>query len=266
MLVNPPNDAGATQDWLGLNGAKVLIAGAGGIGAACAAGFAQSGASVFVADRDESRLSALRDAISARPSSGARAVTKAMDLTARGAGGELVAKAVDDLGGLDVVVHTIGMNDRRPLLDFSEDEWDTMLRTNLATLFSIGKAAGRTMVEQGHGRIIALSSVSGLLAHRNHGPYAASKGGINQLVRVMANEWAQSGVTVNAIAPGYVETPLTAEYLAKPGVRESLEALVPAGRLGSLPEVVGPALFLASAHAQFITGQVLYIDGGRTLV
>ena len=122
------------------------------------------------------------------------------------------------------------------------------------------------MVAQGHGRVLALSSVSGLLAHHSHGPYAASKGGINQLLRVMAREWAASGVTVNALAPGYIETPLTAGHLAKPGKREELEGLVPAGRLGTPDELTGPALFLSSRHAGFITGHVMYIDGGRTLV
>jgi NAD(P)-dependent dehydrogenase (short-subunit alcohol dehydrogenase family) len=108
--------------------------------------------------------------------------------------------------------------------------------------------------------------VSGILAHHSHGPYAASKGGINQLLRVMAREWAPHGVTVNALAPGYIETPLTAHHLAQPGKRDELESQVPAGRLGTPEELTGPALFLSSRHAQFITGHVLYIDGGRTLV
>ena len=114
--------------------------------------------------------------------------------------------------------------------------------------------------------MLALSSVSGLLAHHSHGPYAASKGGINQLLRVMAREWAPFGVTVNALAPGYIETPLTAHHLSVPGKRDELESQVPAGRLGTTEELTGPALFLSSRHAQFITGHVLYIDGGRTLV
>ena len=137
------------------------------------------------------------------------------------------------LGGLDVLLHAVGINDRRPILDFTEDEWDHIIRVNLSSLFGLAQAAGRHMVEQGYGRVLALSSVSGLLAHHSHGPYAASKGGINQLLRVMAREWASSGVTVNALAPGYIETPLTAGELAKPGKREDLESLVPAGRLGT---------------------------------
>ena len=188
------------------------------------------------------------------------------DLTEHGSGERVVAEVVERLGGLDVLLHAVGINDRRPILEFTEDEWDHILRVNLSSVFGLAQAAGRHMVEQGYGRVLALSSVSGLLAHHSHGPYAASKGGINQLLRVMAREWASSGVTVNALAPGYIETPLTAGELAKPGKREELESLVPAGRLGTPDELTGPALFLSSRHAGFITGHVMYIDGGRTLV
>jgi gluconate 5-dehydrogenase len=170
------------------------------------------------------------------------------------------------LGGLDVAVHCVGVNDRRPIVDFSEEDWSRIVDINLSTGFRIAQAAGRHMRRQKSGSIIFFSSVSGLLAHKNHGPYAATKGGINQLMRVMASEWAAEGITVNAVAPGYVETPLTEEYLDKPGVREELTRLVPAGRLGTPEEVVGPILFLASPRSSFITGHVMYIDGGRTLV
>src|SRR6188768_2582802 len=141
-----------------------------------------------------------------------------------------------------------------------------MLTLNLSSAWWLGQEVGRRMVAAGYGRMVFVSSVSALLAHAHHAPYAASKGGINQLMRVMAREWAASGVTVNALAPGYIETPLTAAELAKPGKRADLESLVPAGRLGTPDELTGPALFLSSRHAGFITGHVMYIDGGRTLV
>jgi NAD(P)-dependent dehydrogenase (short-subunit alcohol dehydrogenase family) len=122
------------------------------------------------------------------------------------------------------------------------------------------------MVPAGYGRIVFLSSVSGLLAHADHAPYAATKGGVNQLCRVMAREWAAHGVTVNAVAPGYTETELTRAHLDKPGVRAGLTALVPAGRLGTVADLAGPVLFLCSAQSAFVTGHVMYVDGGRTLV
>ncbi|MFB4303684.1 SDR family NAD(P)-dependent oxidoreductase [Actinomadura sp. NTSP31] len=257
--IRPAPDTGTA--WLGLQGARVLVLGVGGIGAECARGYLGAGAVVTAVDRDEDRL----DALEPGPD-GTKAHTLAADLTAKGAGRAVVEQAVETMGGLDVLLHCVGINDRRPVLEFTEDDWDRILRTNLSTAFGAAQAAGRHMVDAGGGRIVFLSSVSGLLAHQKHGPYAASKGGMNQMMRVMAAEWARHGVTVNAIAPGYVETPLTAEYLARPGVREDLVRLVPAGRLGTPAEVVGPILFLSSPHAAFMTGHVMYVDGGRTLV
>jgi gluconate 5-dehydrogenase len=255
-----PGEAADRGDWLGLEGSRVIVVGAGGIGTACAKGYVAAGATVVVVDRDQARLDALR---------GERGFTGhviAADLTQSGAGAVVVAQAIEVLGGLDILLHCVGVNDRRPVLDFTEDEWEDVIKINLFTAFAVAQAGGRHMVEQKFGRIIILSSVSGLLAHKNHAPYAASKGGLNQMMRVMAHEWAASNVTVNALAPGYIETSLTADYLKKPGVREDLERLVPAERLGVAADIVGPALFLSSRHANFITGHVLYVDGGRTLV
>jgi NAD(P)-dependent dehydrogenase (short-subunit alcohol dehydrogenase family) len=251
------------QDWLGLTGKRVLVVGAGGIGGACASGFVAAGAKVVVADRDEVRLKELADELSLVQQGGA---TIPVDLTQPGACGAVVDQAVELLGGIDVFLHAVGTNDRRPILEFTDEEWDRVVSVNLTTAFRLGRRVGELMTVQGSGRLVFLSSVSGLLAHKNHGPYAASKGGLNQMLRVMAAEWASKGVTVNAVAPGYVETPLTQGHLAKPGVRDELVRLVPAGRLGVASEVVGPALFLSSHQAGFVTGQVLYVDGGRTLV
>jgi gluconate 5-dehydrogenase len=254
---------GCVSEWLGLGGATVLIAGAGGLGAACAAGFANVGARVVVTDRDETRLKELdrRLALGDR-----RGGTHPADLGARGAAARVVKEVVAEYGGIDVLVHCIGINDRRPILELDDGDWSELLETNLSTAFRLGQAAGREMCHRGHGKIVFFSSVAGLLAHKNHGPYAASKGGLNQMMRVMAVEWAASGVTVNAVAPGYVETPLTAGHLSRPGIREDLVRLVPAGRLGTPEETVGPVLFLASKQSGFVTGHVLYVDGGRTLV
>jgi gluconate 5-dehydrogenase len=179
---------------------------------------------------------------------------------------EAVRTAAGLLGGLDVFVHAIGQNDRRPILELGDSEWDQLMRTNLSTAYWSGQEAGRLMCQAGGGRIVFISSVSGLLAHSDHSIYAASKGGLNQLMKVMAREWAASGVEVNAVAPGYVETDLTRQHLDKDGVREHLESQVPAGRLGTPAEVANAVTFLASPKARFMTGQILYVDGGRTLV
>ena len=251
------------SDWLGLDGARVLIAGAGGLGAACAGGFTSAGAVVVATDRDEGRLKELERQTALEERGGG---TVQADLNERNASRAVVEHMVDTYGGVDVLVHCVGVNDRRPVLDLDEEDWSLVLETNLTTAFRLAQATGRVMCAQGAGRIVFFSSVSGLLAHKNHGPYAASKGGLNQMMRVMAAEWAGDGVTVNAVAPGYIETSLTAEHLSKPSVREDLVRLVPARRLGTPAEVVGPVLFLASRQAAFVTGHVLYVDGGRTLV
>lgn len=242
------------HDWLGLTGARALVVGAGGFGAACATGLARQGARVYVGDRDADR---------ARSVASDRVVGRTWDVTAPDACDAMVDDAVDHLGGLDAVVHAVGINDRRPILELDVDRWREILDVNLTSAFELGRAAGRVLGDGG--RLVLFSSVSGLLAHPNHGPYAASKGGMNMLVRMMAIEWAARGITVNAVAPGYTESELTAAHLAEPGVRDDLVAKVPAGRLGTLDDVVGPVLFLCSPQAAFVTGQVIYVDGGRTL-
>jgi NAD(P)-dependent dehydrogenase (short-subunit alcohol dehydrogenase family) len=249
--------------WLGLENAAVLVAGAGGIGRALIAGFAGVGARVVAVDNDAGRVAAVVGELELERRGGRGLVADLRDPDrARGA----VAETVEHLGRLDVFVHALGINDRKPVVAYTDDEWRNFVDVNLNSAFWLGQAAGKRMCAQGHGRQIYLSSVAGSLAHKDHAPYAATKGAINQMMRVMANEWAPFAVTVNAIAPGYIETPLTAEHLKKPGVRAALEALVPAGRLGVVDDVVGPALFLASRHAAFVTGHVLFVDGGRTLV
>lgn len=240
-------------------GTRALVAGAGGIGATVAGALAEAGAAVVVLDVDKARLDELDGA-----TEGVTGLEA--NLTDADACRTAVDSAVQLLGGLDVFVHAVGVNDRRPVLETPDEVWERLLAVNLSSAFWLGRAVGGVMVPRGYGRIVYLSSVSGLLAHKDHAPYASTKGGVNQLMRVMAREWAPSGVTVNAVAPGYTETDLTRGYLAQPGMRASLEALVPAGRLGRPEDLTGPVLFLASAESGFVTGQVLYVDGGRTLV
>ncbi len=243
--------------------ASVVIAGAGGFGQSTIRELLACGARVLAVDAHPGRLEEVA-ALAGFKESGS--VVAQFDLSRPQSAIQLVELALRELGGVDAAVHLVGVNDRRPILEFSDDEWARIIEINLTTAFRFGRAIGKQFTSQGHGSLVYASSVSGLLAHPNHGPYAATKGGLNKLARVMASEWAGVGVTVNAVAPGYTETHLTREHLARSGVRDSLTELVPMGRLGSTEEVASAIAFLLSPRSSYITGHVLYIDGGRTLV
>lgn len=251
------------SDWLGLAGRKALVLGAGGLGGESALSLARAGVQIVLVDAYGERVESLAEQIR---DVGGEAQIRTADLTDGQTCRDVVADAWHALGSFDIYLHAIGRNERRPILDIDDEVWSDLVTLNLSTAYWSGQAAGRRMCAQGHGRMVFVSSVSGLLAHADHAPYAATKGGLNQLMRVMAREWAGVGVTVNAVAPGYVETDLTRDYLSGVGVREGLERLVPAGRLGTPGDVADAVTFLVSDRASFITGHVLYIDGGRVLV
>jgi gluconate 5-dehydrogenase len=243
-------------DWLGLEGQRVVVAGGtGSIGSALVSAFLDAGARVGVIDLDISRADERVTAKLQADLSDSEAARSSLDETSA------------QLGGLDVLVHAVGINNRKAIESYTGSEWDRIISVNLTSAFHLAAQAAGTMREQGRGRILFFSSVAGRSGHKLHGPYAATKGAINQLMRVIAHEYAAHGVTANAVAPGYMDTELTRQYLTdNPDKRQALIDLIPAGRFGNLQEVVDPVLFLCSPRASFITGQVLYIDGGRTIV
>jgi gluconate 5-dehydrogenase len=250
-------------DWLGLADRAALVVGAGGLGGASAMSLATAGARVVLVDVDEDKLESVARAAK---DAGGQITTFACDVGSPESSRAAVEAASLSVGTPEIFLHAIGRNHRRPVLELGDEDWQAILTLNLSTAWWLGQEVGRRMVAAGRGRIVFVSSVSAWLAHPHHAPYAATKGGINQMMRVMAREWAPLGVTVNAVAPGYVETDLTRDYLDVDGHREELESLVPAGRLGRPSEVADAVTFLASDRASFITGQTVYIDGGRTLV
>ncbi len=251
------------QDWLTLDRRPTLVFGAGGLGRASALSLAARGAHVAVVDANQENLDAV---VRAAKEAGSEVKPLVADLRTADGCRAAVREAVRVVGTPQVFLHAVGRNVRKPILDMDDADWQDTVTLNLSSAWWLGQAVGRLMVQERYGRMVFVSSVSGLLAHAHHAPYAATKGGMNQMLRVMAREWAAYGVTVNAVAPGYIETELTRDYLDRNNHRESLESLVPAERLGRPEEVADAVTFLASDRARFITGQVLYIDGGRVLV
>jgi len=251
------------QDWLSLDRRPTLVFGAGGLGGASALSLAAQGARVALADVNEENLDVV---VRAAKEAGDEIKPLVADLRTAEACRAAVREAVAMVGTPQIFLHAVGRNVRKPILDLDDADWQETLSLNLSSAYWLGQAVGRLMVQERYGRMVFVSSVSGLLAHPHHAPYAATKGGMNQMLRVMAREWARHDVTVNAVAPGYIETDLTKDYLDRDNHRESLESLVPAERLGRSEEVADAVTFLASDRARFITGQILYVDGGRILV
>jgi len=237
-----------------------LVIGAGsGIGEAVAEGLADAGATVACADVARPAAERTATALAAK---GHAASAHAVDITDETAVEALVA----GLPGLDVLVCTPAVNVRKPLLETSAAEFDKVVGLNLRGSFFVMRAAGRRMAAQGRGSIILFSSIRALTVEPGQGVYAATKAGTLQLIRALAAELGPAGVRANAIAPGVVETPLTAPIKAKPDWYRAYAEKSALKRWAQPSEMVGPAIYLASEAASFVTGTLTIVDGGWTAV
>ena len=249
------------QNLFNLNDRVILITGAaGGLGQAMAVGLAEYGAQIALADL---RLENINDILAQIDNLGKRAAAYKVDITDRNNITEMVEKVHKDFGRIDVLINSAGVNNRKRIEDYTEQEWDNIVDINLKGTFLCCQAVGKIMLNQGKGKIINMASVSSTLGHPHHGPYAASKGGVALLTKVMAVEWAKRGINVNAIAPAYVRTSLTADYLSKGDNYKQISDTIPMGRLGEPEDIVGAAVYLASDASNFVTGHLLTVDGGR---
>ncbi len=245
-----------------LDGEVALVTGASkGIGADLARALAAAGARVGLAARDDAALQAIAGEIA---SAGGEALAVAIDVSSVSSIREGVKAVVDRFGRLDILVNNAGIGANHPAEEVTEADWDEMMEVNLRGLFFCCQAAGRVMLEQGSGRIVNISSQAGVVGIRDHAVYSASKGGVNMLTKVLALEWAERGVTVNAVAPTFIYTPGTAERLDQPEYLEGVLDRLPLGRVGTTTEVAGAVIFLASPAGALVNGHVLLVDGGWT--
>jgi 2-deoxy-D-gluconate 3-dehydrogenase len=175
---------------------------------------------------------------------------------------EVVAQVVDELGGLDILVNNAGIIRRAPILEFSEQDWDDVIHVNLKAVFFLSQAAARVMVERGGGKIVHIASMLSFQGGILIPPYTAAKSGVAGLTRAMANELAAKGVNVNAIAPGYMETDVTAPLKADPKRNPAIVARIPAGHWGAPADLKGAVVFLSSAASDYMHGSIVPVDGG----
>jgi NAD(P)-dependent dehydrogenase (short-subunit alcohol dehydrogenase family) len=254
------NDPATYAPSFRLDGKIALVTGASrGIGFGLAHALAEVGAKVAVSARDEGALAAL-----ARTIPGSLAVP--MDMRSVKSIREGVARVESHFGGLDILVNNAGVGFNHAALDVTEEDWHETIDVNLKGHFFCAQAAARGMIKRGYGRIINMSSQASVVGIVDHAVYCASKGGVNQLTRVMAIEWSSKGVTVNAVGPTFIYTPGTAERLDRPEFRASVLARIPANKIGDISDVAGAVIYLASDAAKLVTGTLLLVDGGWTAI
>jgi NAD(P)-dependent dehydrogenase (short-subunit alcohol dehydrogenase family) len=240
----------------------LVIGGGGGIGGAIAHALADFGARIAIADLSLDAAQGIAGACH-RAGNGA-AYACAIDVTDADQVNQVVAQVERELGKIDILVNSAGINIRKDVIDYTPEDWFKIINTNLSGVFFVTQAVARGMLARGYGRIITLGSVSSLMGHPQHAPYAATKGGIAIMTKAMATEWATKGVTVNAIGPAYTETGLITALTSNPAKYREIVDTIPMGRLGKPEDIVGAAVYLASDAASFVTGQTIYVDGGRT--
>ena len=241
-----------------LSGKVAVVTGANtGIGQAIAVALANAGADVACVGRTpaEDTVARIRDL-------GRKAEIVSADLSSIEPVGRVVDETVAKLGGLDILVNNAGIIRRADAVDFTEEDWDAVVDTNLKSVFFLCQAAGRHMIANGGGKIINIASMLTFQGGIRVPSYTASKSGIGGLTKLLANEWASKGINVNAIAPGYIATNNTAALQADEARNKSILDRIPAGKWGDADDLGGAAVFLASRAADYVQGHILAVDGG----
>lgn len=245
-----------------LDGRIALVTGSSaGIGLAFARALAQAGATVVLNGRDAPRLGR---AAAALRGEGHVVHEQAFDVTRRDAVDAAVEAIETEVGPIDILVNNAGMQRRAPFQDFPAPDWDTLMRTNLDSVFHVGQAVARRMIPRGRGRIVNTCSVMSEVGRPGIAPYTASKGALKMLTKGMAIDLGPLGITVNGIGPGYFRTELNEALVNDPAFSAWLVGRTPCRRWGELADLAGAVVFLASDAARFVNGHILYVDGGVT--
>ena len=243
-----------------LNGKIALVTGGGrGIGRTVAVALAKNGAKVIVTSRSIADLEETKRIISAM---GGSCCTLPSDVSKVDEIYSLVEKAYETWGQLDILVNSAGINIPKPSLEVTEDDWDKVIDTNLKGTFFCCQAVGKKMVQQKYGKIINITSQMAFVGYYKRAPYAASKGGVTQLSKVLAIELAPDNINVNCIAPTFLETPFTEKMFQDKEFLNDVLTRIPLNRLGSAEDVVGAVLYLVSSSADMVTGSTVMVDGG----
>jgi 2-deoxy-D-gluconate 3-dehydrogenase len=238
----------------------IVTGGNGGIGFGMAEGLAAAGATVVIAGRNEAKSAA---AVKRLSDAGAKAAAIAVDVTDAASCRALVTGAAKKFGRLDILVNNAGTNIRKQPQDYTLEEWNTIIATNLTSAFVCSQAAYAEMLKAGGGKIINIGSMMSIFGASFTTPYAASKGGVVQMTRALATAWAKDNIQVNAVLPGWIDTDLTRKGRAEvEGLHERVLARTPAGRWGTPEDHAGIAVFLASAASDFVTGTAIPVCGG----
>ena len=245
-----------------LTGRVAIVTGAGrGIGYRIALMLAKYGADVVLCSRTVSELEAVAEVVDQM---GRRTLIHPLNIKDISAIHAMVDRARDIFGHIDILVNNAGLNRPQRALEVSQENWDLIMDTNLKGLFFCAQAAGRVMIEQKKGKIINISSDAGSVGLPQRAAYCASKGGVNLLTKVLAIEWAEHNINVNAIAPAFIETPLTQPMLEETEFRDYVLGNTPLKRVGKPEDVAGAVVFLASAASDYMTGSIVHVDGGWT--
>jgi 2-deoxy-D-gluconate 3-dehydrogenase len=242
-----------------LDGKVALVTGSNrGLGAAIALGFAQAGANVVLHDIAAPEETAKRIG----EKTGVPTHSLAADLSVRAQADRLIDEAVEAMGAVDILVNNAGIIRRAPAAEHGDDDWDAVIEINLTAVFRLCRAAGAHMLARGKGKIVNIASLLSFQGGINVPSYSAAKGGVAQITKALANEWAGRGVNVNAIAPGYMRTENTRPLFQNEERRQSILERIPAGRWGEPEDLCGAAVFLASPASDYVHGHVLVVDGG----